>query len=196
MPETTPPSPGKSFDLKKKVGPLPVWAWSLIGIGGTFLAWRWYQAKKAAGAQTSVSTSQPASGYGYNGLGSAIGGGYGGGFGGSGGSTGSTAAQNPTLSTPEGNQAAIPVSPVLAGPSPVPVPSVPSGIQPSYLQGLGLTPDQISGVLQPQNQPSVNPNVSPAPTQALPVGATLGPATGIGQRYLTPGPNPFPVTYG
>lgn len=71
-----------------------------------------------------------------------------------------------------------------------------STIQPSYLVSLGLTPDQISGVLQPQNQPSTNPNVSAAPTVVEQPGAIEPQATGVGQRELTPGPNPFPVTYG
>jgi hypothetical protein len=196
MPDDDGPKPrGKGFDLSKKVGPLPVWAWTALGMAGVYLGWKWYKSKQAASSSTSTSTPVPTSSLPYSGLGSGIGGGYGGGFGFTPQpATGTTTSG--TLTTPEGNQTAIPVAPALQGPTSVPLPAIPTGIQPSYLQGLGLTPDQISGVLQPQNQPSVNPNVSPAPTQALPVGATLGPATGTGQRYLSPGPNPFPFTYG
>lgn len=188
----TAPATGGRFDLKKKVGPLPVWAWGLLGTAGGYLAIRYYRnAKAAKAAATSTTTAVPASSspLPYNGLTGGIGGGFGGG--------------TPWTTTPSPEPTAVPapstttaVAPPIAAPAPVPVPQVPNGIQPSYLVGLGLTPDQISGVLQPQNQPAVNPNVSPAPTQALPVGAGLAPATGVGQRYLSPGPNPFPFTYG
>ncbi len=190
-----PPKLAEGLDLKKKVGSLPVWAWSLLGIGGAWLGIRWYRAKKAAAASVSTTTAVPASSapLPYNGLGAGIGGGYGGGGGGS--PWPATPSPSPPPVSTLGPQVT-PVAPTLSAPAPVVVPQVPAGIQPSYLQGLGFSPDQISGVLQPQDQPSVNPYVSPAPTQALPVGAQLGPATGVGQRYLTPGPNPFPFTYG
>lgn len=193
----TPPKAG-GFNLKKKVGPLPVWAWGLIGTAGIWLGYRYYRNAKAAKSSAATSTAVPASSspLPYNGLGAGIGGGYGGGGG------------SPWTVTPPPEPAATPapvstlpsqitpVAPTLSAPAPMVIPQAPSGIQPSYLAGLGLTPDQISGVLQPQNQPQFNPNVSSAPTIALQPGASVGPATGVGQRFLTPGPNPFPVTYG
>lgn len=181
---------GGDFDLKRKVGRLPVWAWGLIGTTTIFLGWRYYKnAKAAKAAATSTTTAVPASNAPYNGLGAGIGGGYGGGT-----PFTVTPAPEQTVTTPISQ---LPTqAPALSAPAPTPLPQIPGGLQPSYLLGLGLTPDQISGVLQPQNQPSVNPNVSPAPTIALPVGGTLAPPTGVGQRYLSPGPNPFPFTAG
>ena len=43
------------------------------------------------------------------------------------------------------------------------------------------------------NNPATNPNVSPAAPIDLPVGALLGPATGVGQRYVSGGSE---FTYG
>lgn len=195
MATTSPPPAGKGFDLKKKVGPLPVWAWSLIGIGGSYLAIRWYKAKKAATASTSTTTAVPAanSPLPYSGLGAGIGGGYGGGGSGT-----------PWNTTPSAEPAAVstlppqltPVAAPLTAPAPVPIPSAEATAR--MLGSAPLTPAQanaLSVLYQPQNQPGVNPNVSSAPVTQIQEGGSLPPASGIGQRFITPGA-PYAFTAG
>jgi hypothetical protein len=192
---TSPPPAGKGFDLKKKVGPLPVWAWSLIGIGGSYLAIRWYKAKKAAAASTSTTTAVPAanSPLPYSGLGAGIGGGYGGG-----------GAGTPWNTTPSAEPAAVstlppqltPVAAPLTAPTPVPIPSAEATAR--MLGSAPLTPAQanaLSVLYQPQNQPGVNPNVSSAPVTQIAPGGSLPDASGVGGRYVTPGA-PYAFTFG
>lgn len=195
MATTSPPPAGKGFDLKKKVGPLPVWAWSVIGIGGSYLAIRWYKAKKAAAASTSTTTAVPAanSPLPYNGLGAGIGGGYGGG-----------GAGTPWNTTPSAEPAAVstlppqltPVAAPLTAPAPVPIPSAEATAR--MLGSAPLTPAQanaLSVLYQPQNQPGVNPNVSSAPVTQIAPGGSLPDASGVGGRYVTPGA-PYAFTFG
>lgn len=195
MAATSPPPAGKGFDLKKKVGPLPVWAWSLIGIGGSYLAIRWYKAKKAAAASTSTTTAVPAtnSPLPYSGLGAGIGGGYGG-----------RGSGTPWNTTPSAEPAAVstlppqltPVAAPLTAPAPVPIPSAEATAR--MLGSAPLTPAQanaLSVLYQPQNQPGVNPNVSSAPVTQIAPGGSLPDASGVGGRYVTPGA-PYAFTFG
>jgi hypothetical protein len=199
MPDAPPPS--KGFDLKKKVGPLPVWAWSLIGISGAYLGIRWYRAKKAAAASTATAVPASNSPLPYNGLGSGIGGGWGG-SGGSGTPWTTTPTPEPTA-TPTSTLPAqtVPVAPALSAPAMTAIPT-PEGMARS-LQAAGvgsnLSPAQanaLSVLYQPQNQPGVNPNVSSAPVTQLQEGGSVAPASGTGTRYVTPGPAPYAFTFG
>lgn len=197
MATTSPPAAGRGLDLKRKVGPLPVWAWSVIGIGGSYLAIRWYRAKKAAAASTSTTTAVPASSspLPYSGLGAGIGGGYGGGYGGSPTPWNTT----PSLTTPVTSTLPPQLTPVaapLAAPAPVPIPSAEATAR--MLGSAPLTPAQanaLSVLYQPQNQPDVNPNVSSAPVTQIAPGGSLPDASGVGGRYVTPGA-PYAFTFG
>jgi len=59
-PEAPPKPAGKGIGAKlgKKLGPLPVWGWALVGVVGAVVAYRWYQAKQAAAAGGAASASE------------------------------------------------------------------------------------------------------------------------------------------
>lgn len=103
-----------------------------------------------------------------------------------------------------------PLPQAAATPAPVaaPTPVAPTPINESAIAGLlgpssGLTPTQLQGLSmleQPTNQPGTNPLVSSAPvtvapSNTVPGGPSLPPASGVGTRYVTPG-TPYAFTYG
>ena len=57
MPKATPKGKGPKLDINKKVGPLPLWGWGAIVVGG-FYAWRYMHPSTPAdtGAQGTVDT--------------------------------------------------------------------------------------------------------------------------------------------
>lgn len=67
MAEETPSPPSQSAGkgigskLTKKLGPLPVWGWALVGGAVVVVVYRYYAAKKAAAASAAASTATPAS---------------------------------------------------------------------------------------------------------------------------------------
>jgi hypothetical protein len=69
--------PGLTGSLTKKVGPLPVWGWTLLVAAGGYLLYRWYEARSASGSTTAVGTDITGGG----GAGSGGSGGYSGGQG-------------------------------------------------------------------------------------------------------------------
>lgn len=58
LPQDTPPAQGGSF-LTRKVGPLPMWAWMAIVVGGLVAVVAWRNAHQAANTATTDSTVPP-----------------------------------------------------------------------------------------------------------------------------------------
>src|ERR1700722_5886284 len=58
-PEAPPKPAGKGIGAKlgKKLGPLPVWGWALVGVVGAVVAYRWYAAKQAASSAAASSST-------------------------------------------------------------------------------------------------------------------------------------------
>jgi len=53
------PAPGGGgFSLSKRYGPLPAWAWGLIGGIGVFAAWKFYQSRHGAGSAATSGSDQ------------------------------------------------------------------------------------------------------------------------------------------
>lgn len=58
-PEAPPKPAGKGIGgkLGKKLGPLPVWGWALVGVTAAVVAYRWYAAKQAASSAAASSST-------------------------------------------------------------------------------------------------------------------------------------------
>jgi len=57
MPEA--PSPGGGgFSLSKRYGPLPAWAWGLLGGASVFAAWKFYQSRHGASSAATSGSDQ------------------------------------------------------------------------------------------------------------------------------------------
>jgi hypothetical protein len=54
------PGGGGSFSLSKRYGPLPAWAWGLIGGGAVYAAYRFYQSRHASGSSTAATSGSGA----------------------------------------------------------------------------------------------------------------------------------------
>ena len=50
------PQGGDGFSLTKRYGPLPAWAWGLLGGAGVYAVYRFYQARKSAAGTTAATT--------------------------------------------------------------------------------------------------------------------------------------------
>lgn len=194
--------------LTRKIGPLPTWAWAGIAVGGIFL-YKWYKNRQAANTSTTTPATAPATTNGQlpyyqaptSGGGSSSGGGMGGFL--------RDWNRGQQGNPPTGRTAPVPALP----PAPAPVAATPSlGSTASLNEPLiasilgpssSLTPTQLQGLSmleQPQNQPASNPFVSStpvtvAPSNTVPGGPSLPPASGVGTRYVTPG-TPYAFTYG
>ena len=210
---------GRANFFTRKLGPLPVWAWGAIGVGGIGVLY--YLHKKGSSSSSSAAmpatAAQPATGTlgGFDtGGGGATGGGSGGGglgtflAGQSAGSGQDARIANSRRIRARATPVAAPIpsvqAPAIAPADPVPAPVVPPPSAPTPYQvsqiaaqaggAQNLSPAQLNAISvleQPQNQPGVNPNVNAAPVTAP---SSLGPATGVGQRYVTP--EGYAFTYG